>query len=148
MQEKTDIQKLAELFKRVETLDDDTDGRAVDLAVGLKLADMVKKNAEVLAAVTGDAVENPDGSFGMQLVIAPYEGNNYFMIFPDIETAAAMGVGYTMCRLEELLRLVEKTPQMKGLQLIMDYEPVTRRIYSGQINRRMAAMAVNMQNEG
>ena len=140
----TDIQKLAALFRKVATLDDDTDGRAVDMAVGFKLADMVKEDAEVLAAVTGEAVENPDGGFGAQLLIAPVKKNYFFMVFPDVETAAAMGVGYTMCKLGELLRLVEKTPQMSGIQLILDVDG-SESFSSGQINRIMIAMALNMQ---
>lgn len=139
-----DLQKLAALFRKVAALDDDTDGRAVDTAVGLKLADMVKADAEVLAAVSGDAIENPDGSFGMQLLIAPVENGYYFMVFPDVETAAAMGVGYTKCKLGELLRLVGKTPQMSGIQLVFDVDDPNN-FSSGQINRTMIAMALNMQ---
>lgn len=139
-----DLQKLAALFRKVAALDDDTDGRAVDTAVGLKLADMLKNNAEVLAAVSGDAIENPDGSFGMQLLIAPVEDDYYFMMFPDTETAAAMGVGYTMCKLGELLSLVGKTPQMSGIQLVFDVDDPNN-FSSGQINRTMIAMALNMK---
>ena len=40
----TDIQKIAALFKKVDGLNDDTDGRAVDVAVAMKLADMIKKD--------------------------------------------------------------------------------------------------------
>ena len=38
----TDIQKIAALFKKVDGLNDGTDGRAVDVAVAMKLADMIK----------------------------------------------------------------------------------------------------------
>lgn len=140
----TNIEKLAALFNKVAGLDDDTDGRAVDTAVGLKLAEMVKNNEEVLAAVTGDAVEAEDGGFNMQLLIAPHEGNYFFMVFPNAETAAAMGTGYTMCRVSELLTLVRKTPQMRGIQLILDADPETHKFSCGQINRTMIAMALEV----
>jgi hypothetical protein len=138
----TDIQKLAALFEKVSSLSDDTDGRAVDVAVGMKLAEMIKNNEEVLAAVTGDAVENSDGGFDMQLLIAPHEGNFFFMVFPDTDVAAAMGTGYTMCRVEELLRLVNRTPQMRGIQLILSVDPDTHKFVTGQISRTMIAVAL------
>ena len=138
----TNIQKLAALFERIDKLDDDTDGRAVDAAVGLKLAEMMNNNEEVLAAVTGDAIENAEGSFDMQLLIAPHEGNFFFMVYPDKEIAAAMGTGYTMCRIEELLRLVDKTPQMRGIQLILSVDPDTHKFVTGQISRTMIAVAL------
>ncbi|MBR4511167.1 MAG: hypothetical protein IKP25_10920 [Ruminococcus sp.] len=139
----TDIQKIAALFKKVDGLNDDTDGRAVDVAVAMKLADMIKKDADVIAAVSGDAVKNAEGSFDMQLMIAPYEGNYFFMVYPDMDIAAAMDTGCTMCRLEELLSLVRKTPQMRGIQLILSVDPETHKFTTGQINRDMIALALD-----
>ncbi len=139
----TNIEKLVALYRKVSRIGDDFDGQSFDFAVGLKLAEMAKGGEEVLAAVTGDAVENEDGSFGMQLVIAPNEGRNYFMIFPNIDTAAAMGTGYTMCRLSQLLELVNDTPEMDGLQLILSADKATGHFGSGEINSMMVRIAVN-----
>ena len=120
----------------------DYDGQSVDYAVGLKLGEMMKNGEEVLAAVTGDAIENTDGSFGMQLVIAPTSHGNFFMIFPDTETAAAVGTGYTMCRIAELIELVDRTPQMSGIQLVLSVDAETGHFGTGEINRPMIMFAL------
>ncbi|MBR6069738.1 MAG: hypothetical protein IKP78_04015 [Ruminococcus sp.] len=138
----TNIEKLVALFRKVSRLTDDYDGQSVDYAVGLKLGEMMKNGEEVLAAVTGDAVENTDGSFGMQLVIAPTSHGNFFMIFPDTETAAAVGTGYTMCRIAELIELVDRTPQMSGIQLVLSVDAETGRFGTGEINRPMVMFAL------
>ena len=140
----TNIQKLVELFKKVAALNDDTDGRAFETAVGLKLAEMAKNDEEIIAAVSGDALEAPDGGFNMQLVIAPHEGKNYFMVFPDTSSAAAVKTGYTMCRLRELLQLIKNTPQMSGMQLIFDADAETGKFSSGEINRTMVLFAAEL----
>lgn len=138
----TNIQKLVAFFRKVSRIGDDYDGQSVDYAVGLKLGEMMKNDEEVLAAVTGDAVENADGSFGMQLVIAPTSHGNFFMIFPDTDTAAALGTGYTMCRISQLIELVAETPQMSGIQLILSVDTTTGRFGTGEINRPMIAFAL------
>lgn len=138
----TNIEKLAALFRKVATLNDDFDGSSVDYAVGLKLAEMIKNGEEVLAAVTGDAVEAADGGFNMLLMIAPCEDGNYFMAYPNKDIAAAMHTGYTMCRIEELLTLVSETPQMSGIQLILGVDGTTGRFSAGTINRSMAELAL------
>ena len=143
----TNIEKLVALYRKAARLPDDYDGQAFDFAVGMKLGAMAKEDEEVLAAVTGDAVTNEDGSFGMQLVIAPNQGRNYFMIFPNTETAANMGTGYTMCRLSQLLELVNDTPEMEGLQLILSVDKTTGNFGSGEINGNMVRIAVNYSKE-
>lgn len=143
----TNIEKLVALFRKVSRLDDDYDGQSVELAVGLKLADMIKHDEEVLAAVTGDAIESTDGGFNMQLVIAPSNGKNYFMIYPNTETAAAMKTGYTMCKIAELIRLANETPQMSGIQLIMSCDSSTGNFGSAEINSNMVQIAVNASSK-
>ena len=143
----TNIEKLVALYRKMSRIEEDFDGQSFDFAVGMKLGAMAKDGEEVLAAVTGDAVENEDGSFGMQLVIAPNEGRNYFMIFPSTEVAADMGTGYTMCRLSQLLELANDTPEMEGLQLILSADKATGRFGSGEINGNMVRIAVNYSKE-
>ena len=139
----TNIEKLVALYRKMSRIEKDYDGQSFDYAVGMKLGAMAKDGEEVLAAVTGDAVENADGSYGMQLIIAPNGGRNYFIIFPNIDTAAAMGTGYTMCRLSQLLELVNDTPEMEGLQLILSADKATGHFGSGEINSMMVRIAVN-----
>ncbi len=138
----TNIEKLVVLFRKVSHIGEDFDGQSVDYAVGLKLGEMMKNGEEVLAAVTGDAVENADGSFGMQLVIAPTSYGNFFMVFPDTETAAAVGTGYTMCKLSQLIELVAETPQMSGIQLVLSADKETGRFGTSEINRYMIRFAL------
>ncbi|MBP5361412.1 MAG: hypothetical protein J6Y71_00035 [Ruminococcus sp.] len=141
------VEKLVALFRKVSRLNDDFDGQSVDFAVGLKIADMIKNDEEVLAAVTGDAIENANGGFDMQLVIAPYKGKNYFMIFPNTETAAAMKTGYTMCKISELVTLADETPEMSGLQLILSCDESTGHFGSAEINSNMIRIAVNASTQ-
>lgn len=135
-----EMEKLAALFDRVAALDDDTDGRSVDMAVGLKLAQLIKNGEKVLAAVSGDSLANGEGGFDMQLKIAILDGCHYFMIFPDRETADKLGLLCTECSIGELLRLAYKTPQMHGLQLIYGVDGEKRSV--GIINRYMVEIAV------
>ena len=133
------VEKLVALFRKVSRLNDDFDGQSVDFAVGLKIADMIKNDEEVLAAVTGDAIENANGGFDMQLVIAPYKGKNYFMIFPNTETAAAMKTGYTMCKISELVTLAD--------ELILSCDESTGHFGSAEINSNMIRIAVNASTQ-
>ncbi len=135
-----EMEKLAALFRRIDSLDDDTDGRSVDMAVGLKLAQLIKNGERVLTAVSGDAAPNGDGGFHMQLKIAFLEGNHYFIVFPDKETADKSGLGYIECELAELVDMAYDTPQMHGIQLMYDIEGVSRSI--GIINEHMLEIAV------
>ncbi|MBO7395969.1 MAG: hypothetical protein J6U16_07625 [Ruminococcus sp.] len=143
----TNIEKLVALYRKMSRIEKDYDGQSFDYAVGMKLGAMAKDGEEVLAAVTGDALENADGSFGMQLVIAPNEGKNYFIIFPNAETASDMGTGYTMCSLSQLLELANDTPQMEGLQLILSVDRATGRFGSGEINANMVRIAASYSKE-
>ena len=143
----TNIEKLVALYRKMSRIEKDYDGQSFDYAVGMKLGAMAKDGEEVLAAVTGDAVENADGSYGMQLIIAPNGGRNYFIIFPNTETAADIGTGYTMCSLSQLLELADETPQMAGLQLILSVDKSTGRFGSGEINENMVRIAVNYSKE-
>ena len=138
----TNIEKLVALFWKIESSKGEYDGQSVDYAVGMKLGEMMKNGEEVLAAVTGDAVENGDGSFGMQLLIAPTPRGNFFMIFPNTEIAAAAGTGYTMCKLSELIELVVRTPQMSGIQLVLNVDKEKGLFNSGEINRPMTVFAL------
>ncbi|MDE5570373.1 MAG: hypothetical protein K2J47_04920 [Ruminococcus sp.] len=138
----TDWQMIAALYKKVAE-NTDISGQAVDIAVGTKLSFMVREGAEVIAAVTGAAKETDDG-YNYQLSIVRHDGNSYFLVFPDIETAAAMGKGYTYCKVEELLRLIYNTPQMRGIQLVIEYDKETEIFSTGEITKNMAVIALDI----
>ncbi|MCM1132078.1 MAG: hypothetical protein NC340_01265 [Ruminococcus flavefaciens] len=138
----TDWQMIAGLYRKVAE-STDISGQAVDLAVGTKLSFMVKEGAEAIASVTGSAQETADG-YNYQLAIMRRDGNHYFVIFPDTETAAALGTGYTKCKVEELLRLIYNTPQMRGIQLVIDYDKETKKFVTGEITKNMAVIALGI----
>ncbi len=138
----TDWQMIAALYRKVAE-STDISGQAVDLAIGTKLAFMVKEGAEVLAEVTGMAKETDDG-YDYQLAIVRHDGNNYFLAFPDMETAVGMGRPYTYCKTEELLRLIYNTPQMRGIQLVIDYDKETGKFVTGEITKNMAVIALGI----
>ncbi|MCQ2490524.1 MAG: hypothetical protein MJ079_02895 [Ruminococcus sp.] len=143
----TNVEKLVALFRKITRIKEDYDGQSFEFAVGLKLAEMMKNDEKVLAAVTGDAIEASDGGFDMQLVIAPKSDGNYFMIFPNTETADDMGTGYTMCSIAELVELVSNTPQMRGIQLILSVDKTTGHFGSGEINANMIQIAMNASRQ-
>lgn len=138
----TDWQMIAALYRKVAE-SSDTSGQALDIAIGTKLALMVRDGAEVLAEITGAAKETADG-YNYQLAIIRHEGNHYFLAFPDIETAAGMGRPYTYCKTEELLRLIYNTPQMRGIQLVIDYDKETGKFVTGEITKNMAVIALGI----
>lgn len=138
----TDWQMIAALYRKVAE-STDISGQAVDLAIGTKLAFMVKEGAEVLAEVTGMAKETDDG-YNYQLAIVRRDGNNYFLAFPDMETVVGMGRPYTYCKTEELLRLIYNTPQMRGIQLVIDYDKETGKFVTGEITKNMAVIALGI----
>lgn len=137
-----DWQMIAALYRKIAE-STDVSGQAVDIAVGTKLALMVKDGAEAIAAVTGAAQETDDG-YNYQLAVVRNDGNNYFLIFPDIETAAATSRAYTYCKAEELLRHIYNTPQMRGIQLVIDYEKETGKFATGEITKNMAVIALGI----
>lgn len=138
----TDWQMIAALYRKVAE-STDISGQAVDLAIGTKLALMVKEGAEVIAEVTGMAKETDDG-YNYQLAIVRRDGNNYFLVFPDMETAVGMGRPYTCCKIEELLRLIYNTPQMRGIQLVIDYDKESGKFVTGEITKNMAVIALGI----
>lgn len=138
----TDWQMIAALYRKVAE-STDISGQAVDLAVGTKLAFMVKEGAEAIASVTGAAQETETG-YNYQLAIMRKDGNSYFVVFPDTETAASLGTGYTKCKVEELLRLIYNTPQMRGIQLVIDYDKESGKFATGEITKNMAVIALGI----
>lgn len=139
-----DWEMLARLFEKIADSKEDLDGRAVELAVGLKLADMVKNRAVTIAAVTGNASEAPDG-YNYQLLIARKDGNQFFMIFPSEEIAAKTDMGYIECSLEQILRLVSDTPQIRGIQFIIDVNNLEKHdFFTGLITKNMVAIALGV----
>ena len=138
----TDWQMIAGLYRKVAE-STDISGQAVDLAVGTKLAFMVKEGAEVIAETNGEAKATDDG-YNYQLAIGRHDGNHYFIVFPDIATAVVMGRPYIKCKIEELLRLIYNTPQMKGIQLVIDYDKETGKFETGEITKNMAVIALGI----
>lgn len=143
----TDWQMIAALYRKVAE-STDISGQAVDIAVGTKLAGMMKDNAEIIVYTTGSAHETEDG-FNYQLAVVRNDGNNYFLAYPDTETAAALGSGYVFGKLEEVLKLVRRTPQMRGIQLVIDYDEETKKFTTGEITRNMVVIALDVyKNQG
>lgn len=138
----TDWQMIAALYRDVAE-STDISGQAVELAIGTKLASMVSEGVEVLAEVTGEAKETDKG-YDYQLAIVRRDGNHYFIVFPDIETAIAMGRPYLYCKTEELLRLICNTPQMRGIQLVIDYDKEKGKFITGEITKSMALIALGI----
>lgn len=138
----TDWQKIAALYRKVAE-SKDVSGQAVDLAIGTKLASMIKNNAEIITYITGTAQETEDG-FNYQLAIVRRDGNNYFLAYPDVQTAAALGSGYVYGKLEEVLQLAYKTPQIHGVQLVIDYDKETKEFVTGEITKNMIVIALSI----
>ncbi len=144
MENMNNWQKIAAIYKKAAETPD-LDGRALELAVGIPLADMAADNEEVIAAVTGDVTENSDG-FTMQLHIVRHEGKHYFLIFSDEKSAADMKLSFTKCRMRELLALVKNTPQMHGIRLIFDVDPESKSFTAGEITKSMIAYALDKRD--
>lgn len=113
----SDLEMILKVYeKALSGTEDKTDGRALELAVGVKLADMVKKKAECFFAVTGDVYSGGE-NYNYQLEIFRKDGNHYFLMFSDKESAADTGKGYISASVEQVLRLVRDTPQIMGIIL-------------------------------
>lgn len=140
MENMNNWQEIAVIYKRAAETPD-LDGRALEIAVGVKLAEMIADNEEVIAAVTGDVTENGDG-FTMQLHIVRHEGKHYFLIFPDEKSAADMKLSFTKCRMREIFALAKNTPQMHGIRLIFDVDPESKSFTAGEITKSMLAFAL------
>lgn len=143
MENMNNWQKIAAVYKKAAETPD-LDGRALELAVGIALADMVAADEEAIAAVTGDAIEREDG-FAMHLHIARHEGNHYFLIFTDEKSAADMKLGFTKCRVKELFTLAKNTPQIRGIRLMFDVDPESGSFSAGEITKNMLAIALDMK---
>ncbi len=144
MENMNNWQKIAAVYKKAAETPE-LDGRALELAVGIALADMVANNEEAIAAVTGDAIEHGDG-FAMQLHIVRHEGNHYFLIFPDEKSAADMKLGFTKCSIREIFELAKNTPQMRGIHLIFDVDTESKSFSAGEITKNMLAIALDTHN--
>ncbi len=143
MENMNNWQKIAAVYKKAAETPD-LDGQALELAVGIALADMVNNDEEAIAAVNGVAEEDENG-FTMQLHIVRHEGNHYFLVFPDEKCAADMKLGFAKCKIRELFSLAKNTPQMRGIRLIFDVDPESGSFTAGEITKNMLAIALDMK---
>lgn len=144
----SDLEMIVKVYdKALNNQDEEIDGRAVDLAIGVKLADMIKKESEIFFAVTGDTtlLEN---KLCYQLEILKIDGNHHFIMFLNKDIAVQSGLGYLELSLEKVLKLVRDTPQMKGIMLIKEIgnpEDIGNRKFSTLlITKNMAAIALRI----
>lgn len=144
----SDLEMIVKVYDKAENSDkNELDGRAVDLAVGTKFGDMIRKEAKCFFAVTGNATIL-DNKLSYQLEISKIEGNHYFLMFLNKDVAVQSGLGYLELSLEDVLKLVRDTPQMRGIMLIKEIgnpEGVEDRNFSMlMITKNMAAIALGI----
>lgn len=142
----SDLEMIVKVYDKAENIDKgELDGRAVDIAVGTKFGDMIRKEVKCFFAVTGKAA-TIDNKLNYQLEISRIEGNHYFLMFLNKDIAVQSGLGYLELPLEDVMKLVRNTPQMKGILLIKeirDSEDIEKHNFSMlMITKNMAAIAL------
>ncbi len=142
----SDLEMIVKVYDKAENINkDELDGRAVELAVGTKFGDMIRKEVKCFFAVTGKAA-TLDNKLSYQLEISRIEGNHYFLMFLNKDIAVQSGLGYLELPIEDVMKLVRDTPQMRGILLIKeirDSEDIEKHNFSMlMITKNMAAIAL------
>ncbi len=142
----SDLEMIVKVYDKAENINkDELDGRAVELAVGTKFGDMIRKEVKCFFAVTGKAA-TLDNKLSYQLEISRIEGNHYFLMFLNKDIAVHSGLGYLELPIEDVMKLVRDTPQMRGILLIKeirDSEDIEKHNFSMlMITKNMAAIAL------
>ncbi len=142
----SDLEMIVKVYDKAENINkDELDGRAVELAVGTKFGDMIRKEVKCFFAVTGKAA-TLDNKLSYQLQISRIEGNHYFLMFLNKDIAVQSGLGYLELPIEDVMKLVRDTPQMRGILLIKeirDSEDIEKHNFSMlMITKNMAAIAL------
>lgn len=147
MENMNNWQKIAAVYNDAVNMPD-LDGSVLELAIVMKLADMLSDDEEVIVAVSGEPEETPVG-LKMQLDVVYHDGKSFFLIFADEKNAADMKCGFTKCKLEELLHIAHNMPSIRGLRLIADTNPDYKAMTAYVITEAMigTALDVNMKKD-
>ena len=138
----TNWQKLAEIYKKIDKERGSWSNDTIEFSITVKLAEMIAKDDIAFMAVTSEP-KNEGENMHVDFAVAQKEKKDYFVFFPDGETAVKMNMKFFACSTAQALEFVLKTKDIAGIQLIYDVDEKNFSYSMGEITKKMAVVAMS-----